>query len=202
LLELSKAALRQSPSASLRMMRWLRCYRKVREGLRDLGHAESPLERIQFDQPAQQLGTRVEPFEKLIRYWMLQHPLPYLRPARFPGAAEVLGRLRDKGIRLGVFSDYPVREKLKALDLDDLFEVQLAATDSEINAFKPHPRGFLIGCEALGFEPQDVVYVGDRTDVDAEGAKAAGMRCLILSREKTGSGFARDFTELGRLLGV
>ncbi len=202
LLELGKAALRQSPAASVRMMRWLRCYRKVRESLRDLGYAESSLDRVQFDLPAQQLRTKVEPFEALVRYWMLQHPLPYLRAARYPGAAEVLGRLKDKGIRLGVFSDYPVREKLKALELDGFFDVQMAATDPAINAFKPHARGFLAGCKALGCEPADVVYVGDRSDVDGEGAKAAGMRCVIVNSEQTGPGFARDFEELGRRLGV
>ncbi len=202
LIELGKAALRQSPAATLRMMRWLRCYRKVRETLRAMGHAESSLDRVQFDQPAQQLRTAVEPFETLVRYWMLEHPLPYLRAARFDGSAELLGRLRDKGVRLGVFSDYPVHDKLKALELDGFFDVQLAATDESINAFKPHARGFLAGCHALGCQPEEVVYVGDRQDVDAEGAKAAGMRCIILDSQQSGPGYARNYNELGRRLGV
>lgn len=202
LLELGKAALRQKPSETVRMMRWLRCFRHIREDLRDMGYADSPLDRVQFNVPAQQLCTPVEPFEKLIRYWMMEHPLPFLRTARQRGAEGVLKRLQNKGIQLGVFSDYPVKEKLKALGLDQFFPVQFAATDESINAFKPHPRGFLAGCEALGWSPEEVVYVGDRDDVDGEGARAAGMRCLILNREENGPGFVRDFEEIGRRLGV
>jgi HAD superfamily hydrolase (TIGR01549 family) len=202
LLQLAKAALRQKPSDSLRMMRWLKCFRRLREELRDLGYADSPLDRVQFEQAAQQLRCPVEPLEALVRYWMLEHPLPYLRAARYPNVAEVLTRLREKGIRMGVFSDYPVKAKLKALELDEFFDVQLAATDESINAFKPHPRGFLVGCEALGYAPEEVVYVGDREDVDAEGARAAGMRCLILNRERSRPNYVRDFEEIGRRLGV
>lgn len=202
LLELGKAALGQSPGKTLRMMRWLRCFRHIREDLRDMGYADSPLDRVQFNVPAQQLCTAVEPFEELIRYWMMEHPLPFLRAARHPGVVEVLERLTAKGLRLGVFSDYPVKEKLKALELDSFFDVQYSATDEPINAFKPHPRGFLAGCEALGWGPEHVMYVGDRDDVDGEGARAAGMRCLILDREANGPGFVRDFEEIGRRLGV
>ncbi|MBL4769621.1 MAG: HAD-IA family hydrolase [Planctomycetes bacterium] len=202
LFELGKAALKQSPKKTLRMMRWLRCYRHVREELRDLGHADSPLESIQFHVPAQRLETPVQPLEDLVRYWMLEHPLPHLLKARYAGAEGLLERLQSKGIGLGVFSDYPVREKLKALELDRFFSVQLGATDETINAFKPHPRGFLEGCKALGWEPEEVVYVGDRDEVDGIGARAAGMRCLIISDKQTGPGFVRDFDEIGRRLGV
>jgi HAD superfamily hydrolase (TIGR01509 family) len=202
LLELGKAALRQSPSASLRMMRWLKAFRRIREGLRDLGYADSPLDRIQFELPAQQLRTAVDPFETLVRDWMMVRPLPFLRSALYPGVEALLERLDSKGVRMGVFSDYPVKEKLRALGLDRFFAVQLAATDDSINAFKPHPRGFLAGCEAIGMQPKDVLYVGDRDDVDGEGARAAGMRVLILDREQSGPGFVRDYDELGRRLGV
>jgi hypothetical protein len=45
-------------------------------------------------------------------------------------------------MQVGVFSDYPVIDKLKALDLLDRIPVALCATDPAINAFKPHPKGF------------------------------------------------------------
>ena len=56
----------------------------------------------------------------------------------------------------------------------------LCSTDKEINAFKPHPRGYLRACEEWGLQPQEVLYVGDRPEVDAKGAKAAGMPCMMV----------------------
>ena len=57
----------------------------------------------------------------------------------------------------------------------------LCATDPEINAFKPYPKGFLHACTLWGLRPEEVLYVGDRPEVDAVGALNAGMPCVILA---------------------
>jgi len=88
--------------------------------------------------------------------------------------------LQHKDIHVGVFSDYPVIDKLRALDLLDRVPLALCATDPAINAFKPHPKGFLKACEFWNLHPEDVLYVGDRPEVDAVGAATAGMSCAIL----------------------
>ena len=88
--------------------------------------------------------------------------------------------LQRAGVRIGVFSDYPPAEKLKALEVDDLVEVSISAIDPEVNAFKPDPAGFIHGALALGAAPADVVYVGDRFDMVGLGAQNAGMRSVIL----------------------
>jgi FMN phosphatase YigB (HAD superfamily) len=56
----------------------------------------------------------------------------------------------------------------------------LCATDPDINAFKPHPKGFLHACARWGLPPAEVLYVGDRPEVDALGAVQAGMPCALL----------------------
>jgi FMN phosphatase YigB (HAD superfamily) len=63
--------------------------------------------------------------------------------------------------------------------------VALCATDATVNALKPHPRGFLQACAALGLRPADVLYVGDRPDVDLAGARAAGMACALIRSRLT-----------------
>jgi len=98
-----------------------------------------------------------------------------------------------EGLHIGVFSDYPAQEKLQTLGLDKQVKLTLCATDREINAFKPHPRGFLRACEYWGLRPEEVLYVGDRPEIDAEGAAAAGMPCAILSGLRGNQG------KLGRL---
>jgi FMN phosphatase YigB (HAD superfamily) len=56
-----------------------------------------------------------------------------------------------------------------------------ARADPEIGVLKPNPRGFLHACEIWGLDPQDVLVVGDRAEVDAAGAAAAGMSSVIVS---------------------
>jgi FMN phosphatase YigB (HAD superfamily) len=73
-------------------------------------------------------------------------------------------------------------QKLEALGLDRWFSFVLSAHDPEINVFKPHPRGFVRAAELWRLDPDQVLVVGDRVDVDGEGARAAGMDCVIVGR--------------------
>jgi HAD superfamily hydrolase (TIGR01549 family) len=109
-------------------------------------------------------------------------------------------------VRLGAFSDYPVDAKLHALGLGEACTLRLCATDGDIDAFKPNPRGFLRACERWQLPPRDVLYVGDRFEVDGLGAQSAGMRCAIIgsARGAMGEGVfgARTFEDLQRRLRV
>jgi HAD superfamily hydrolase (TIGR01549 family) len=121
--------------------------------------------------------------ENAVSEWLHQRPLKYLRLCRDRGIEAFLSFLEHKGLQVGVFSDYPAIDKLRALGLFDRIPVVLCATDAEINAFKPHPKGFLRACAIWGLPPEEVVYVGDRPEIDAVGAAAAGMRCAIFCRK-------------------
>lgn len=169
------------PLAFPGLMRSLREFRSAREGLRGFADDDRALADVQFEVPAQQLGTSPDELRQVVDEWMFARPLPFLQAAAWPGLREVLLELKGAGKRLGVFSDYAPDQKLAALGVQDLFDVTLAATDPEVNRFKPDPRGFVVGSERLGMEPSEVVYVGDRADVDGAGAAAAGMPSVILA---------------------
>lgn len=179
LLELVRSPLWEGWGAH-RTLRRLRTFRLVREELRALGRSDQPLERLQYEEPARRLGDDAAELERTVHEWMHRRPLRHLNACRQSGLPELLGELAERGIALGVFSDYPAREKLAALGLDEPFELILCATDAEVNAFKPHPRGFLHACELWGLSPDQVLYVGDREEVDAAGARAAGMDVFLL----------------------
>ncbi|WP_405496076.1 HAD family hydrolase [Nocardia sp. NBC_00511] len=57
---------------------------------------------------------------------------------------------------------------------------------SEFGAAKPDPSIFLAGCDLLGLSPHEVGFVGDRYDVDALGARDAGLQAYWLDRESLG----------------
>lgn len=192
--ELILSSLARTPGRTLRLFKGLKHFRRVREELRDLGRPEAPLEDTQYTLPAERFGLDASLLRADVEEWMHRRPLRHLGPRRHAGLVEFLECARDAGLSLGVFSDYPVRAKLEALGLARFFSVQLGATDPEINAFKPHPQGFLFGAESLGVSPAEVLFVGDRRDVDGGGADAAGMPCLIYG-EGGAQGFA-SYTEL------
>ncbi len=163
-----------------RILRRLRSFRRVREELRERGRPEESLERLQYAEPARRIGEDPEAVEATVAEWMYERPLRHLRRTRRGGIEELLSEFSRRGLRLGIFSDYPAEAKLAALGLEGRFKPVLCATDRAINAFKPHPAGFLAACEAWGLEPGAVLYVGDREDVDGVGARNAGMRTYIL----------------------
>jgi FMN phosphatase YigB (HAD superfamily) len=176
-----------------RSARALLVFRRVRERLRSLGASAESLDRLQYTEPARELGCDPRWLEGLVREWILRRPLSRLRHCRRRGVLEFLDALEAQSIRVGVFSDYPTRDKLTALGLSGRFSIELVATDAEVNAFKPHPRGFLVACERWALPPEDILYIGDRPEVDATGAARTGMRATILA---AGAGFGRLAQEL------
>ena len=179
LLELALSPLREGFGAR-RTLRRLKLFRHVREELRELGQPTESLDRLQYSRPAERLGDDAAALEATVLDWMHRRPLRFLAPCRRAGLIEVLEELDGAGLKLGVFSDYPAPEKLAALGLSSSFSLTLCATDAEVNAFKPHPAGFLRACEVWGLQPAEVLYVGDRDEVDGEGARAAGMPVRIV----------------------
>jgi putative hydrolase of the HAD superfamily len=169
-------------SAAYNTWRAIGCFRRVREELRSFGEPEGCLAKLQYIEAAKQIGEEPEAMERVVSEWLYQRPLKYLRFWRRPGIEAFLSMLEQKGIQVGVFSDYPVIDRLRALDLLERISLALCATDPAINAFKPHPKGFLRACAIWRLCPEEVLYVGDRPEVDAVGAAAAGMPCAILFR--------------------
>jgi HAD superfamily hydrolase (TIGR01549 family) len=168
------------PGRAPRRLRALRAYRAAQEGLRAGPIAGSG--RAQLEAAAGASGLPVAEVEVLVEEWMQSRPLKYLQFCRSAGLTALLDVLERTGVRAGILSDYPAEAKLRALGVLDRFRPVLCASDPDIDAFKPHPRGYLKACEVWGVPPSEVLFVGDRADVDAAGAAAAGMPCVIISR--------------------
>ena len=104
------------------------------------------------------------------------------RPYR--GVIESLQAAHAQGIALAVLSDFSPKDKLRWLGLDEL-PWRVAVGAEELGALKPHPRSFEAVMEGLGVDPGEIVHVGDREDLDVEGALGAGLRAWRFSRRET-----------------
>ncbi len=180
-LELSTLPLNVGSLAKTRsILQIIKHFRSMREELRDLGSPSDWLDELQYRHPAAAVGVGPDEVRRIVGEWIYHRPLKYIKWCRRRGVGSFFAEAQRRGIKIGVFSDYPAQEKLKALELDSYVQLVLCSTDKEINAFKPHPRGYLRACEHWGLQPHEVLYVGDRPEVDAKGATAAGMPCMMI----------------------
>ena len=94
-----------------------------------------------------------------------------------------LRRWRDHGIRLAVVSNFDQRlhRLLEALELADLFEAVVVS--SAAGAAKPDPRPFQQALALLNLPAAAVWHIGDSPE-DEQGARAAGLRCLLIRRTR------------------
>ena len=171
------------PLTGWRVTQILSAYRKAQEVLRETNTEGTDLAQAQLQWAAEKTGAAVQEIQQHVEFWMEQAPLPIL--ARFvqPSLVDFLQSAQTAGVRMGVFSDYPAEAKLEAMGLKNYFEVMVAAQEPEVGRFKPHPRGIEVGLERLGVAPHEVLYIGDRAEVDAVAAAHAGVACAILSKE-------------------
>jgi len=101
-----------------------------------------------------------------------------------PEAAPMLAELRAQGRRLGVLSStcWPAEWHEEFLRRDGVLELFDACVWScELPWTKPHPQAFTAAMDAVGVaDPDRCVYVGDRLFDDVSGAKAVGMRAVLV----------------------
>jgi len=129
--------------------------------------------RQDFEITAQSTGVPVAEVQKIVARWLYHEPLSVIRRHAFPGVEAFLTMLKERGIRTGVFSDYPAEDKLRALGLS--VDVVRDATAADIGRLKPNPAGFLKVAELLGISPSRCLIVGDRDDRDGVAAKRGGF---------------------------
>jgi putative hydrolase of the HAD superfamily len=116
----------------------------------------------------------------LAHYAKLWEPHTHLDP----DAPALFAGLRDRGIKVGVLSNtlWPrdVHDRVFARDgVLDLIDG--AVYTSEIEWTKPHPDAFRAALAAVGVEDASrAVFVGDRLFDDIHGAKAVGMRAVLV----------------------
>jgi putative hydrolase of the HAD superfamily len=101
-----------------------------------------------------------------------------------PDAAELLGYLRRRGIRVGVLSNtmWPRSWHEEVFRRDGVLDlIDGAVYTSEINWTKPHPQAFRAAMAAIGAaDPRGCVFVGDRPYDDVHGAQSIGMRAVLI----------------------
>jgi len=109
----------------------------------------------------------------------------------YPDTLPCLEELKRRGLPMGIISqNLDTNEELRnhALQINhigDYFSV--VATSESMGYDKPDPRLFVEAAKLTGHTPESIVHVGDKIDMDVEGAMAAGMQAILIDRSGTTS---------------
>lgn len=108
--------------------------------------------------------------------------LAALRFTPYPDALPALARLRARGTRLVVVSNWDVslHEVLATSELGPLLDG--VVTSAEAGAAKPAAAPFRRALALAGVAAEEALHVGDTLALDVAGARAAGIRALLLVR--------------------
>lgn len=91
-------------------------------------------------------------------------------------------RLRAAGVMVGIISNWDLRlgGLLSGLGLGDVLNDIVCS--AEVGLHKPDPRIFELACTRLGVSPSEAAHVGDHHYADYLGARALGLRAVLIDR--------------------
>jgi len=101
----------------------------------------------------------------------------------FPETRDVLTKLRQRGVQMGIVSNFDSRiyTVLESLGIRSFFET--VTISSEVGAAKPQPEIFHAAVRAAGLPASRILMVGDSLEDDVRAAQAAGLGAVLLDRK-------------------
>jgi putative hydrolase of the HAD superfamily len=111
----------------------------------------------------------------------------------FDDAVPTLRALRERGLKLGVISNFEswLNTMLEVLDVTIHFDV--VAVSGDLGWEKPDPRIFEWAMEQAGTEPSRSLHVGDSPQFDAQPAHDLGMTGVLLDRHSRWTDLSADY---------
>jgi len=128
-----------------------------------------------------ELGVRDATIHTALAAWRRGYNAPMgLWTHMEPEADLALALARARGLRTAVISNSngTVADILAHLDLAT--HLEFIIDSSKVGVEKPDPRIFHLALERAGLQPHEAVYVGDLYSIDVLGARAAGMRAILM----------------------
>jgi putative hydrolase of the HAD superfamily len=104
----------------------------------------------------------------------------------YDDARAILASLKYRGYRVGVVTNaiFPAayfQKKINELSLTGHIDAFVSSAD--VGLGKPHPAPYQRALSILGAQPHEALFVGDTPETDIAGARAAGMRAVLIERQ-------------------
>lgn len=150
-------------------------FRKIRE---ELAARESDnILQKQFALVARRSSSDELSVARIIEKWIYNKPLKYIKSCRLEKVAVFFDILREKGVKIGVLSDYPIKEKLAALELRA--DADCYSLETDIDALKPQTIGLEVVIRRMALDKNQCVLIGDRDSRDGVCARRLGLPFVL-----------------------
>jgi len=120
----------------------------------------------------------------------------------FDDVIPTLGELRARGLRLAIVSNFDGRLTRICEGLGIAHYFATIVMSGRAGAAKPDPRVFELALDRVGVRAEDAVHVGDSIREDVDGARAAGLRGILLQRTLQPRAPSECVRDLGELCGL
>ncbi|MFH1516225.1 MAG: HAD family hydrolase [bacterium] len=118
------------------------------------------------------------------KYADLIFEFEYENTELYDGALKLLEFLKTSEYKIGLitnscYDEARIRKLIRKVGIEDYFDVVLTSSDER--CAKPNPEIFQKALDLLGLKPDEALYIGDRPEFDAQGAKNSGMHWITIS---------------------
>ena len=113
--------------------------------------------------------------------WLWYEPLCKIATIE-PDLRETLTKLKKSGLKLGIVSNTFVNgcsleKHMEQVGILDFFDPRMYSYQFDFR--KPNPRIFRIAAERIGEAPENIMFIGDRINMDIRPAIKVGMRAVL-----------------------
>jgi len=129
----------------------------------------------------QKKGVKLTPQQWQDFAWCWYEPLSKLAKIE-SDIKQTLNKLKQAGIKLGIISNtfinaVTLEKHLTQLELLDFFPIRIYSYQFKFR--KPDGRIFLEGAKKMQTKPENILFVGDRLNIDIAGALEANMIAVL-----------------------
>ena len=149
----------------------LRDYRRLREKLFAADSENSY--QLQLENLSQRYNMSVKEILVVMQDWMIEKPKFFIKIFQRRKLIAAINSAKLRGVKIVIYSDNPVTEKVKALDFTP--DYAFWSDDDLIKCMKPDSSGLKNIIRLLNLNRAEVLYIGDRDDRDGACAKSAGV---------------------------
>ena len=121
--------------------------------------------------------------EKLARF-IASHWWDYAKVSLYPDAQEILPRLKEKGLKIGLVTNglqSDTNQILPKVGLQGFFDVVVVV--DTLRKMKPDAEVFRYALEKMKATPPEAMFVGDDMETDYKGAQRCGLRVFLIDRD-------------------
>ena len=110
------------------------------------------------------------------------------------GVLETLKEIKKRGLRIGIVTDLTTHIQLRKIQsLGITRHVDVLVSSEEAGREKPHAIMFLLALNKLDLSPHEVVFVGDNSTNDIEGANAVRMDSVLIKHGPLAKDVEEDY---------